>query len=51
MQVRTHLKLDFANASTEMAVELSKTKAYIMRHVGDMSRGVELVVYYLVRLV
>ena len=46
MQVRTHLKLDFANASTEMAVELSKTKAYIMRHVG-----VELVVYYLVRLV
>ena len=34
----------------DMAAELSKTKAWITRHVGDMTPEVELVMYHMVSI-
>ena len=48
-QIRDHLKLDFTgNADPDMAAELTRTKAYLMKHVGDIIPGVELLVYHMV---
>jgi len=47
-QLKSHLKLDLGGQGRpDMAAELSKTKAWITRHVGDMSPEVELVMYHM----
>ena len=49
LQIRDHIKTDYSgNAVADRACQLSKTKAYMMRHMGDIIPEVELILYQLV---
>lgn len=40
--------MDYANSSPDHGAQLSKTKMYVTKHVGELARESELVLYHLV---
>ena len=41
-QVKRKLTEDFANSTVDHAAQLSKTKSYLMKHIGELSDEVDL---------